>query len=90
MSRNRKHDFPNTWGTVFWIFCHQFVQKSGTAPRHTGDENGSLNERGLQGFGHSTPGPHHSQASFEQLSQMNPHQEPAHWVQIRLTLQAIR
>jgi hypothetical protein len=72
-------------GARFWIFRHQFVQS--VCPRHTGDKR--VGERaGPQGFGHSTPGPHDSQASFEQLAD-EPTSEPARWVQIRLLLEAI-
>jgi hypothetical protein len=53
--RNGKHHFPNPGNSVLRVFRHQFMEESGTASRHTGDENRSLNERGIQAL--QLPGP---------------------------------
>ena len=54
------------------VFCKQFVKKSGTAPRHTGDEPWPLDLRDLQGLGPSPPRLGQPQSHLEKFSQNEP------------------
>jgi hypothetical protein len=65
------------------------VQKGGTTPRHSGNENGPFDDRSIEGIQLPAPRVGQPQSSLEQFPQVNPHKKTAQWVQIRLEFQAI-
>ena len=64
--REGKHDLPNAGCAIVRVLRQELVQKSGTAPRHAGDEHGPLHKRSIEGLLLHVPRVCQPQSSFKQ------------------------
>ena len=72
------------------IFCQQLVQERGAAPWRPDNEYRFLDGPGFQGLPLSFPGLGQPQAGFQEVAQVDPHQQSAQRMQVRLLLETVQ
>ena len=85
-SRCGGHNFPDGRRAKAGFLDDQFVEKRGTAARHSGDEDGRADGRGI--LKQSVVLALDFETGLENALQMSPHEEPAKRVEVRFGFEA--